>query len=107
MAVSDELTARIRSIVALDPRVTEKRMFGGVCFLLDGKILVSARRTGTMLVQCGAATTAEVTKQSGVTVMVMRGKPSPNFIDVDNDRLESDGDLGHWIALAERFVSTK
>ena len=107
MAVSEELTERIRSFVALDPRVTEKKMFGGIAFLLDGKILVSARRTGTLLVQCGAKSAAEVTQEPGVTQMIMKGKPAPNFIDVDNDRLETDDDLKRWIDLAERFVVTK
>ena len=107
MAVSEELTERIRSFVALDPRITEKKMFGGVAFLLDGKILVSARRTGTLLVQCGAAAATEVTREPGVTPMIMAGKPAANFIDVDNDRLETDGDRKRCIDLAERFVSTK
>jgi len=107
MAVSDELTRRIRGFVALDPRITEKRMFGGICFLLDGKILVSSRRTGTLLVQCGAESAAEVTKEPGVAPMIMKGKPAANFIDVDNDRLETDEDLKRWIDLAERFVATK
>ena len=45
MAVRDDLTERIRRLVVMDPRVTEKRMFGGICFLLDGRILVSARHS--------------------------------------------------------------
>lgn len=107
MTISDELTARIRSFVALDPRITEKKMFGGIAFLLDGKILVSSRRTGTLLVQCGAESAAEVTKEPGVSPMIMKGKPAANFIDVDNDRLETDDDLKRWIDIAERFVSAK
>jgi TfoX/Sxy family transcriptional regulator of competence genes len=107
MGVSEELTGRIRSIVALDPRVTEKQMFGGVCFLLDGKILVSSRRTGTLMVQCGAAAATEAMQEPGVTPIIMKGKPAANFIDVDNDRLETDDELKRWIDLAERFVSGK
>jgi len=107
VTISDELTARIRSFVALDPRITEKKMFGGIAFLLDGKILVSSRRTGTLLVQCGAESAAEVTKEPGVSPMIMKGKPAANFIDVDNDRLETDDDLKRWIDIAERFVSAK
>jgi TfoX/Sxy family transcriptional regulator of competence genes len=107
MSVSEELTNRIRALVATDPRVTEKKMFGGICFLLDGKILVSSRRTGTMLVQCGAESAAEVTKEPGVAPMIMKGRPSANFIDVDGDRLDTDEELQRWIDLAERFVRTK
>ena len=39
--------------------------------------------------------------------MVMKGKPALNFIDVDAGLLETDPELQRWIALAERFVSTK
>ena len=104
MSIRDDLADRIRSIVALDPRVTEKRMFGGVAFLLDGRILVSARRTGTLLVQCGEAAAGDAVKEPGVSQMVMRGKTARNFIDVANDSLETDEGLGRWIALAERYV---
>ena len=105
MSIRDELADRIRSIVALDPRVTEKRMFGGVAFLLDGRILVSARRTGGLLVQCGEAAANEAVNEPGVSQMVMRGKTARNFIDVDNDSLETDEGLGRWIALAERYLA--
>jgi hypothetical protein len=105
MAVRDDLTERIRRLVVMDPRVTEKRMFGGICFLLDGRILVSARRTGTLLVQCGAAAAATAVLEPGVTRMVMGGKPAANFIDVDNDDLDSDEGLARWIEMAERYVT--
>ena len=106
MAVNEDLAKRIRSMVVLDPRVTEKRMFGGVAFLLDGRILVSARRTGTMLVQCGEEAAVESVKEAGVTAMVMAGRPSRNFIDVANDSLETEEGLQRWITLAEHYVAT-
>jgi len=105
MTISEQLAERIRGLVALDPRVTEKRMFGGICFLLDGRILICIRRTGSLLVQCGAAAAAEATRQPGVTPMTMAGRQQPNFIDVDDDSLESDDRLRHWIGVAERYVA--
>lgn len=105
MAIDEDLTARIRALVALDPRIAEKRMFGGICFLLDGRILVSARRTGSLLVQCGAAAAAGVMGEPGVAYMMMRGRRMPNFIDVAADRIETDDDLRRWIDLAERYVA--
>jgi len=107
MAVDEELTQRIRAVVSLDPRVSEKRMFGGICFLLDGKILVAARRSGGLLVQCGAEAARELTQEAGVAYMVMRGKQTPNFVDVEGDLVETDEGLARWIAVAERFVASK
>jgi hypothetical protein len=107
MAVDQELTQRIRAVVSLDPRVSEKRMFGGICFLLDGKILVAARRSGGLLVQCGADAAEKLTREPGVSYMMMRGKPTPNFVDVEADLVESDEGLQHWIAIAERYVAAR
>jgi hypothetical protein len=106
MPARDELASRIRSFVVLDPRITERKMFGGVAFLLNGHILISARRTGTMLAQVSEAASIENTKRPGVTIMVMRGKQMRNFIDVDYDNLETDEDLAAWIEIARDYVAT-
>jgi TfoX/Sxy family transcriptional regulator of competence genes len=106
MAVDQELAARIRSLIALDPRVTEKRMFGGICFLLDGRILVGVRRNGALLVQCGAEAARAATQRDGVTPMRMGERHAANFIDVEDDSLETEEGLREWIALAERYLMT-
>lgn len=105
MSESELLAKRLRGLVALDPRVTEKRMFGGICFLLDGRILICVRRGGSLLVQCGAVAAAEATQQPGVTPMTMAGRPQANFIDVADDSLETEEGLQRWIAIAERYVA--
>lgn len=107
MGFSEEMTERIRVEVALDPRVTEKRMFGGICFLLDGKILVAARRSGGLLVQCGAEAGVALTEEPGVAYMQMRGKSALGFVEVEADYVETDEDLRRWIGIAERYVSVK
>lgn len=104
---SEELTERIRRATAFDPRVTEKRMFGGICFLLDGKILAASRRTGTLMLQVGATAAERSVTEEGVAYMIMKGKPTPNFIEVDLGLIETDADLGRWISLAERYVAMK
>jgi hypothetical protein len=106
MAVDQELAARIRGLIALDPRVTEKKMFGGICFLLDGRILVGVRRNGALLVQCGAEAAAAAIRREGVTHMRMGDRDAANFIDVEGDSLETEEGLGEWIALAERYLMT-
>jgi hypothetical protein len=105
MGVDQDLVRRIRGLIALDPRVTEKKVFGGIAFLLDGRILVSARRTGSLLVQCGADAAAAAIATPGVTRMVMAGKESASFIDVEAEHLDTDDDLRRWIDLGERYLS--
>lgn len=106
MAVDQELAARIRGLVALDPRVTEKKMFGGICFLLDGRILVGVRRNGALLVQCGAEAAAMAIQRDGVSPMRMGERTAANFIDVEDDSIESEAGLSEWIGLAERYLAT-
>ena len=106
MAIDQELAGRLRGLLAFDPRVTEKRMFGGICFLLDGRILVGVRRSGALLVQCGAAAAAEAVRREGVAYMRMGARAAANFIDVEGDSLETENDLRHWIGLAERYLVT-
>lgn len=106
MPVDHELARRVRALVALDPRITEKRMFGGICFLLDGRILVGIRRNGALLVQCGAEAANEAVRAEGVTPMRMGERTAANFIDVADDSLETEEGLRHWIGLAERYLMT-
>jgi hypothetical protein len=105
MPARDELATRIRSFVALDPRITERKMFGSVAFLLNGHILVSARGKGGMMVQCGAEAGSQAATQPGVATMVMRGREMAGFVCVDDDQLEADDALQHWIGVAERYVA--
>lgn len=102
-----EMTERIRRATAFDPRVTEKRMFGGICFLLDGKILAAARRRGTLLLQVGAEAAEKHAGQDGIVYMEMRGRKALNFIEVDLGLVETDADLDGWLRLAERYVALK
>ncbi|MDB5562378.1 MAG: hypothetical protein JWN11_1796, partial [Hyphomicrobiales bacterium] len=73
--------------------------------LLNGHILVSARGKGGMLVQCGAQAGAEAASHPGVATMTMRGREMAGFVWVDDDQLETDDALQHWIAIAERYVA--
>lgn len=102
----DELAARIRTLITMDPRVTEKAMFGSMAFLMNGHILVAARRTGaSLMAQVGKDAAAEASTRPGVSVMTMRGRQMANFINIEDDSLDSDDGLQRWITLAEQYVA--
>ncbi len=105
MGARDELTERIRALVGLDPRVTEQPMFGGVCFLLDGRI--PCRRAPHRHADAAGGRRAGGGRRrpAGVAHMLMRGRPAANFIEVEADFVEGEDELGRFIALAERYVS--
>ena len=101
----DHLIDRIRLIIDGDPRITEKKMFGGLTFLLNGHILVGAKKDGRILLSVGKENNNEAMGRSGAVQMVHRDKPMRGFIWVDADAIEDDEDLADWIKTAERWVS--
>lgn len=101
----DHLIDRVRLIVDGDPRVREKKMFGGLSFLLNGHILIAARKDGSALLSVGKDHNDEALARPGTTQMVHNGRAMRGFVFVDADAIEDDDDLQAWITLAERWVS--
>jgi len=102
------LCDRIRTILDGDPRITEKRMFGGHTFLLNGHILVAAKKDGRILVKVGKeASNEEALARPGTTQMMHGGKAMRGFIWVDPDVIEDDDVLRDWIATSERHAASQ
>ena len=101
----DHLVDRIRGLVDGDPRITEKTMFGGRTFLLNGHILVGARKDGRILLSVGKAHNDEALARPGATQMIHGEKIMRGFIWVDADAIEDDDALRDWVRIAERWVA--
>ena len=98
-----ELKERIRAALADDPNVAEIRMFGGVCFMLNGNMLVCSMKDGSMLARVGGEQMPAALKKPGVARMVMSGRQMKDFVVVHGDELGGAG-LKRWIALATNYV---
>ncbi len=103
----EHLADRIRMLVIDDPRLTEKRMFGGPTFLINGHILAGARPDGGLLVSVGKAFHDEAAARPGATAMRRGEQVMSGFFWIDPDVLEDDGVLEDWIRFAERAVSQR
>ena len=101
------LAERVRMMVGDDPRITEKTMFGGLTFLLDGHILIGCKKDGRILVSVGRAFHEDAAKRPGAVEMTHNGKVMSGFFWVDADAIEEDEDLDQWIAFARRAVSQR
>jgi TfoX/Sxy family transcriptional regulator of competence genes len=97
MAFDDVLAHRLREALRSEDGVVEKRMFGGVAFLVHGNMSVSASGQGGMLVRVDPSTTKELTADPNVHVAVMRGREMPGWLRVDDAGLESAAQLRAWI----------
>jgi hypothetical protein len=84
--------------------LSEKRMFGGVCFLLRNNMLCGAGKNGYMI-RTDPARAAEAAKLSGGRPVVMQGRMMRGFFWVDPDAADARA-LKRWLALAEAYVGT-
>lgn len=103
--MDDELAQRIRAILSDDRNVAEVRMFGGICFTLNGHMLVVARGKGGLLARVGETGEEKALGTPGVERMVMRGRELSGYVTVPADALD-EGSLRDWIALTKAYVAT-
>ncbi|MCV7383951.1 TfoX/Sxy family protein [Mycolicibacter longobardus] len=98
MAYDKQLAARVREMFADGPPVLEKAMFGGLAFLVAGKIAVAAMADG-LLVRVGVARAEQVLKTTAAQPMEMGGRTMRGWVHVDGRHLRSRRQLGEWIDI--------
>src|ERR1700730_17043228 len=97
MAYDEVLAGRIRELIGPDPELTEKKMFGGLAFLIRGHMAISASGQGGVLVHVAAERTGELIATTPATIAVMRGREMPGWLRVAADSIATDDDLSPWI----------
>jgi TfoX/Sxy family transcriptional regulator of competence genes len=105
MAFDEGLAQRIRELLGDDRGISEKRMFGGVCFTLGGHMMVGVT-ADRLMVRVGPQAHAEALRRRGARPMDFTGKPMRGYVFVDAPALAADRDLAEWITLARAFVDT-
>jgi TfoX/Sxy family transcriptional regulator of competence genes len=98
-----ELAARVRSVLSRRRAITEKRMFGGICFLLREHMLCGTAKRGFMF-RVGKAQHASALKRRGATPVVLNGREFEGFVWVDPAACDARA-LRRWIVLAADYVS--
>jgi TfoX/Sxy family transcriptional regulator of competence genes len=98
MAYDEELAGRLREQLAGEDGLSEKRMFGGLAFLINGNMAVSASGQGGLLLRVDPAQTDQLTRQAGAERFVMRGREMDGWLRVDTDAVKTDAKLRRWIA---------
>ena len=96
MPPAADLAGRIREILGDEPGVEERRMFGGVAFLLGGNMAVAARED-ELLVRVGAERTGELLATTDAQPMEMRGRPVRGWLRVDG--AAAPAELARWVDL--------
>jgi len=102
-SAADELADRIRAMIGGHPHGGEIRMFGGICFTLNGNMLVGTMKDGELLARVGDGQEAEALAKPGARRMNFTGREMKGFVMVAADEL-SDEALGEWISMATAYV---
>ncbi len=97
MAYDEELADRIRELVAGERGVTERRMFGGLAFLVHGNMAVAASGQGGLLARVDPAQTDRLVRGAHVETAVMRGRPMDGWLRVDLAGLRTTRQLRTWV----------
>ena len=106
MAYDEDLAHRLRELLADEDAVTEKKMFGGLAFLLRGNMSVSASRNGGLLVRIDPADTAACLKRPHVSLMEMGGRMMDGWITVAPEGLTTKRQLAAWVRRGVGYAKT-
>ena len=99
MAYDEDLAARIRDLIGPDPELTEKKMFGGLAFLIRGHMAISASGQGGVLVHVDPGRSAGLVAATGATTAVMQGREMPGWLRVSADAVAADDALSPWVEI--------
>ena len=106
MAYDEVLADRIREAVQGEPGLSEKRMFGGLAFLVNGNMAVSASSQGGLLLRVDPARTDSLVDQQHVRRFEMRGREMDGWLRVDVELLGTDDQLARWVDHGLAYART-
>jgi TfoX/Sxy family transcriptional regulator of competence genes len=104
MAYDEELAARIRELTAGESGVTEKAMFGGLSFLIDGNMSVAASGQGGLLVRVDPDESDALVEKPGVQLMEMGGRSMRGWLRVDAEAVRTTKQLAAWVERGVGFA---
>jgi hypothetical protein len=97
MAYDEALAERVRGLLGGADDVIEKKMFGGLAFLIGGNMSVSVSGQGGLLLRCEPADTADLVQEPHAGTFVMRGRAMEGWLRVDADGVHTDEELEKWV----------
>lgn len=104
MAYDEDLAERIRELVAGEKRMTEKKMFGGLAFLIGGNMAVAASGQGGVLVRVDPDASDELVATTPASLMEMRGRSMRGWLRVDANEVSTDAELAAWVERGTAYA---
>ena len=104
MAYDEALAARMRELLVGEPGLSEKRMFGGLAFLIGGNMAIAASGQGGALVRVDPAESDAIVDSSPATLAVMQGRPMQGWLRVEPEHLRTARQVGRWVELGAAYA---
>jgi len=106
VAYDEELAARIRHLLTGAVDFTEKKMFGGLAFLVGGNMAVSASGQGGLMLRANPTASDELCSHPGVERAVMRGRAMDGWLRVSDDVTRDDDGLARWVRVGVGYAAS-
>jgi TfoX/Sxy family transcriptional regulator of competence genes len=104
VAYDEELAERLRELLDSEPCLSEKKMFGGLAFLISGNMAIAASGEGGVLVRVDPAESDKLVDASKAEVAVMRGRPMDGWLRVAFEHLRTKRQLAKWAGLGAAYA---
>jgi TfoX/Sxy family transcriptional regulator of competence genes len=106
MAYDEDLANRLRELLAGEDAITEKKMFGGLAFLLHGNMSVSASGKGGLLARIDPAETDKALARPHVSRMEMGGRSMDGWVRVAPEGVKTKRQLESWVKRSVAYAKT-
>jgi TfoX/Sxy family transcriptional regulator of competence genes len=104
MAYDEDLADRIRELVGGQSGVTEKKMFGGLAFLIGGNMAVAASGEGGVLVRVEPAESDKLVASTDARTAEMRGRLMQGWLRIGPEHLRTKRQLAKWVQLGTTYA---
>ena len=106
MAYDEDLANRIRELLGPERGMEEKRMFGGLAFLINGNMSVAANGKGGLMVRVPPAETERLLERDHVEPMVMAGRETRGWLRVSADGVKTKRQLQAWVSRGVDYAKS-
>jgi len=104
MAYDEDLAERIRELIAGEKGVTEKKMFGGLAFLVRGNMAIAATGEGGVMVRCDPEESDALVAKTPARLVVMRGREMQGWLRVDMKDVATKRQLARWVDMGTGYA---
>src|SRR5260370_39728750 len=104
VAYDESLAERIQHLLEGEPGLSEKKMFGGLAFLIGGNMAIAASGQGGLLVRVDPAQSDALVARTKASVAEMRGRLMPGWLRISSDDVRTKPQLAKWVTLGTAFA---